>query len=70
MLVQQYLLPYLRVLNMKTLLNFIEKHKEYFKKIARFTIVFVAYILLTKDNFNFVNTLITSIFGMIIPDTK
>lgn len=55
---------------MKAILNFIEKHKEYFKKIARFTIVFVAYILLTKDNFNFVNTLITSIFGMIIPDTK
>lgn len=55
---------------MKTLLNFIEKHKEYFKKIVRFTIVFVAYILLTKDNFSFVNTLITSIFGMILPDTK
>ena len=55
---------------MKALLNFIEKHKEYFKKLARFTIVFVAYILLTKDDFSFVNTLITSIFGMVIPDTK
>ena len=55
---------------MKALLNFIEKHKEYVKKLLRFTIVFVAYILLTKDNFNFMNTLITSIFGMVIPDTK
>lgn len=55
---------------MKALLNFIEKHKEYFKKLTRFTIVFVAYILLTKDDFSFVNTLITSIFGMVIPDTK
>ena len=55
---------------MKHIIDFIEKHKEYFKKIARFTIVFVAYILLTKDNFSFVNTLITSIFGMILPDTK
>ena len=55
---------------MNHILNFIEKHKEYFKKLLRFTIVFVAYILLTKDNFSFVNTLITSIFGMILPDTK
>lgn len=66
----EYMEYHLADIDMKTLLNFIEKHKEYFKKIARFTIVFVAYILLTKDNFSFVNTLITSIFGMVIPDTK
>ena len=56
---------------MKLFFDFIEKHKEFTKKTLRFTIIVIAYVLaqcITKIDFSYINTILTGIFGCIIPD--